>query len=85
MTLAGGRYVDRLERRDGRWAIVDRVCVAEWNAESTSLITDEVIAMMPDVHACGSMVRTDPSYDPSIDSSLGQHPERHIADEVIRH
>jgi hypothetical protein len=23
MTLSGGRYVDRLERRDGRWAIAD--------------------------------------------------------------
>ena len=46
MTLSGGRYVDRLERRDGRWAIVDRVCVVEWNAESTSFITDGVIAMM---------------------------------------
>jgi hypothetical protein len=38
--VSGGRYVDRLERRDGRWAIVDRFCV-EWNAESTSFITDE--------------------------------------------
>src|SRR6201996_1243131 len=35
LTLSGGRYVDRLERRDGRWAIVDRVCVAEWIADST--------------------------------------------------
>ena len=61
LTLAGGRYVDRLERRDGRWAIVDRVCVAEWNAESTSLITEEVIAMLPDVrHAAHGP--DDPSY-----------------------
>jgi len=61
LTLAGGRYVDRLERRDGRWAIVDRVCVAEWNVESTSLITEEVIAMLPDVrHAAHGP--DDPSY-----------------------
>jgi hypothetical protein len=26
----GGRYLDRLERRDGRWAIVDRVVTFEW-------------------------------------------------------
>lgn len=26
----GGRYVDRFERRDGLWAIADRVCVYEW-------------------------------------------------------
>lgn len=26
----GGRYVDRLERRDGRWAISSRVVVMDW-------------------------------------------------------
>lgn len=31
--LAGSRYVDRLERRDGIWAITDRVCVLEWAGE----------------------------------------------------
>jgi hypothetical protein len=41
--------VDRLERRDGRWAIVDRVCVVEWNAESTNLITEEVLALLTDI------------------------------------
>lgn len=28
--MVGNRYLDRLERRDGRWAIVRRVCVADW-------------------------------------------------------
>lgn len=28
-TLAVGRYIDRFERRDGRWAIAERVCVTE--------------------------------------------------------
>jgi len=27
----GGRYVDRVERRHGRWAIADRVCIREWD------------------------------------------------------
>lgn len=31
--IAGGRYVDRLERRDGNWAIAERACLVEWNAE----------------------------------------------------
>ncbi len=31
-SLAGGRYVDRFERRNGRWAIATRVCVGEWDA-----------------------------------------------------
>ena len=61
MTLSGGRYVDRLERREGRWAITARVCVVEWNAESTSLITDEVLAMLPDVRGA-THDRSDPSY-----------------------
>jgi hypothetical protein len=63
LTLSGGRYVDRLERRDGRWAIVDRVCVVEWNAESTSLVTDEVIAMMAQTMRVATHDRSDPSYD----------------------
>jgi hypothetical protein len=44
MTTSGGRYIDRLERRDGRWAIVDRVCLVEFMDESQSLLTEEAIA-----------------------------------------
>ncbi|MDT5346858.1 MAG: hypothetical protein QOH91_145, partial [Mycobacterium sp.] len=47
ITISGGRYVDRLERRDGRWAIVDRVCVAEFMSESQSLLTEQTIARVP--------------------------------------
>jgi hypothetical protein len=28
--MSGGRYLDRLEKRDGRWAIALRVCVRDW-------------------------------------------------------
>ncbi|MBV8062138.1 MAG: nuclear transport factor 2 family protein [Nevskia sp.] len=28
--LIGNRYLDRLERREGNWAILRRVCVVEW-------------------------------------------------------
>lgn len=31
--MFGGRYVDRFERRDGRWAIAARVCLPEWRTE----------------------------------------------------
>jgi hypothetical protein len=61
MTVSGGRYVDRLERRDGRWAIVARVCVAEWIAESSSLITEAVVAMLSAVQT-PTKDRSDPSY-----------------------
>jgi hypothetical protein len=30
MAMSGGRYIDRLEKRDGRWAIATRVCVRDW-------------------------------------------------------
>jgi hypothetical protein len=30
LSLGGGRYNDRLERRNGRWAITDRVLTMEW-------------------------------------------------------
>lgn len=29
--LHGGRYIDRFECREGRWAIADRVCILEWS------------------------------------------------------
>ena len=32
LVLSGGRYIDRFERRDGRWAIAARKCVIEWTA-----------------------------------------------------
>jgi hypothetical protein len=61
ITISGGRYVDRLERRDGRWAIVDRVCIVEFNAESESHITEEVLAMMVGM-PLSRQDTTDPSY-----------------------
>ena len=32
-SLATGRYIDRFEKRDGRWAIADRVCVREMSGD----------------------------------------------------
>jgi len=31
LTLSGGRYLDRFEKRSGKWAIAARKCVIEWN------------------------------------------------------
>jgi hypothetical protein len=68
MTISGGRYVDRLERRDGRWAIVDRVCLVEFMDESQSLLTEAAIAMVPGARA-PRHDRTDPSYDRPLAAS----------------
>jgi hypothetical protein len=39
VTLAGGRYIDRFERRDGRWAIAVRKCVPGWNTAPDSPVS----------------------------------------------
>lgn len=54
----GGRYIDTLERRDGRWKIKDRVCTCEWSV--TSRIEKQ---WHPDGQFVrGSFDRGDPSY-----------------------
>lgn len=56
--IVGGRYVDRFERREGRWAVADRACLVEWNGElATSAAT-----MDPDLFLRGSWDRSDLSY-----------------------
>ena len=60
--IAGGRYLDRLERRGGEWKIAFRYCLVEW---SCGLPAGEMpFAAIPDVHLNGepSRSRDDPSY-----------------------
>jgi hypothetical protein len=56
--MVGGRYVDRFERIDGRWAVADRACLVEWNGELAKTET----TMDPDLFIRGSWDRTDISY-----------------------
>lgn len=56
--LAGGRYVDRFERRDGRWAIADRACLVEWTGEAAN----PAVAMDRDLFLRGAWGRSDISY-----------------------
>ena len=68
MTVAGGRYIDRLERRGGRWAIAARVCTAEWETQAQSFLRNPPLG--PDVLANGLVMardRTDVSYDRPLD------------------
>ncbi len=61
--LAGGRYLDRVERRGGEWRVAFRMTIIEW---SGSLAGNEVplFAGVADVHANGAAQRgpQDPSY-----------------------
>jgi hypothetical protein len=75
VTMGGGRYVDRFEKRNGKWAIADRVCLRDWAmleerpdmgdlssfTSTRSLLPEKVRAFMN-----GGMApcrdRSDPSY-----------------------
>ncbi len=56
--ISGGRYIDRFERRDGRWAVADRVCLVEWNGE----IAKTQGTRDPDLFVTGTWDKADPSY-----------------------
>lgn len=51
VSLNGGRYIDRFERRDGRWAIADRVCIVEWTAATTPMALPATAGLPTTGHA----------------------------------
>ena len=60
---AGGRYIDRLERRNGKWKIAFRCTAVEWS----SMIPGATVPLfdnVPDLHENGASSRSkdDPSY-----------------------
>ncbi|WP_068279494.1 nuclear transport factor 2 family protein [Aldersonia kunmingensis] len=61
-TLTGGRYADRLERRDGRWGIVTRVCLVEWATTAPSLLSPDVVSFLSQIQTV-AQDRSDTSYD----------------------
>ena len=60
--IAGGRYIDRLERRDGSWKIALRTNAIEWSGMVPTLPIP--FAEVPDIHVNGAPSRSkeDPSY-----------------------
>jgi hypothetical protein len=60
--LAGGRYLDRLEKRGGQWKIAFRYCLIEWSGSPPGL--GEAYAHIAELHANGPKRRdrTDASY-----------------------
>jgi hypothetical protein len=58
--LTGGRYIDRLERRECGWVVADRGVIIEWAGGLPSGGT----ATIPGGHfLSGTRDRTDPSYE----------------------
>lgn len=62
LIVSGGRYVDRLERRAGRWAIAARVCLVEWQSESPSFIGPDAVTFLDAVQTV-ARDSNDASYD----------------------
>jgi hypothetical protein len=60
--IAGGRYIDRLERRAGAWRIALRTNVIEWSGMVPTMPLP--FADVPDIYGNGAPGRTtaDPSY-----------------------
>lgn len=56
--LAGGRYIDRLERRDGEWRIAARKAIIEWACACDAAASRFVFGIGDE----GRWDRTDPSY-----------------------
>lgn len=63
LSLGGGRYIDRMERREGRWAIAARKCLMDWQGKPGEYdLTPEQFQL---TLGAGASVRdrSDPSYE----------------------
>ena len=60
-TIAGGRYIDKFERRGLRWAIAVRKCVTTWNFTPDSAVSQQISAAFALV-GVNSRSREDMSY-----------------------
>jgi ketosteroid isomerase-like protein len=72
LSLGGGRYIDRMERRGGRWAIAQRKCLYDWQGvPGDYALTPEQIAKM-----LGAGPATRDRSDPSYERPLRVDPRR---------
>lgn len=72
LSLGGGRYIDRMERRGGRWAIAQRKCLYDWQGVpgDYDLGPEQVKAML------GAGPATRDRQDPSYERPLRVDPKR---------
>lgn len=71
--IAGGRYVDRLEKRDGAWRIVLRANAIEWSGMVPSMPLP--FADVPGIFDNGAPARNrdDPSYQRPLTNKRAPH------------
>lgn len=85
MAVSGGRYIDRLERRDDRWAIAFRLCLRDWSPveeqpdmADASAFTNTRTSLPPEIRSfmqTGAVPRRD-RLDPSYARPLEADPMR---------
>jgi hypothetical protein len=76
--MAGGRYIDRLERRDGAWRIAIRTNAIEWSGNVPTMPLP--FAEVADIHGNGAPSRS--RADPSYQRPLVNRRERHVSREA---
>lgn len=59
--VVGGRYLDRLERRDGAWQIAERLYVMDWNRQGPATMQDSG-GLYDTLRRRGARSPDDPSY-----------------------
>ncbi|MGB8365794.1 MAG: nuclear transport factor 2 family protein [Rhizomicrobium sp.] len=71
--IAGGRYIDRLQRRNGAWRIAFRTNAIEWSGMVPTLPLP--FADVPDIYGNGAPTRSkdDPSYRRPLDNLREKH------------
>jgi hypothetical protein len=71
--IAGGRYFDRLDRRDGAWRIAVRTNTVEWSGMVPTMPLP--FAEVPDIHGNGAPSRSkaDPSYQRPLVNRRARH------------
>jgi hypothetical protein len=72
--IAGGRYLDRLERRKGVWRIALRTNMIEWSGLVPTMPIP--YADVPDIHLNGTPSRS--RDDPSYQRPLANNREPHV-------
>lgn len=71
--IAGGRYIDRLEKRDGVWKIALRTNAIEWSGMVPTMAIP--FADVPDIFGNGAPARSqdDPSYQRPLTNRRAPH------------
>jgi hypothetical protein len=89
LAMSGGRYIDRLEKRNGIWAIAARVCVRDWaplteipetldQASLTVVSLDDTTKALMRSGAQPARDQTDPSYQRPLKARLSSSIDAQI-------